>query len=258
MKNIVKIGDNEYPNKKSALAFYKNILNQYSFGSSLNNEHFTYVLDLMNYAWFSDFPSGDSGQDNILNLEKIAPEITVIDILVSKVQFGARCFEVFYSNDESQYISYIMLVNRKNYTDEQLFNVACRNSVYEDINKVKQEYFKNNAVNGVVRCQETNVVSKWEELVVDHRQPNTFSIIIDRFKEINGVDLGGIKYASASNNMIIFSEIELTEKFKKYHREKANLRVVRKECNASRSSMARSKRNNKDLSITKPEQLSLF
>ena len=38
-----------------------------------------------------------------------------------------------------------------------------------------------------MKCQETGKLLKWEQLNVDHRQPNTFSIIVDRF-----VGLGNI------------------------------------------------------------------
>ena len=90
---------------------------------------------------------------------------------------------------------------------------------------------------------------QWAELVVDHRQPNTFSVIVDRFKEINSVDLSEIEYTSNEQNHIVFKDSNLTEQFKKYHKEKATLRIVKKECNSSRTSLARIKRTTKDLTI---------
>lgn len=91
--------------------------------------------------------------------------------------------------------------------------------------------------------------SKWTELDVDHRQPNTFSIIVDRFKEVNRINLDDIEYTSNEQNHIIFKDENLTHDFKKYHKEKASLRIVRKECNSSRSGMARIKRSTKDFTI---------
>ncbi|WP_223650267.1 DUF3223 domain-containing protein [Hymenobacter psoromatis] len=258
MRVKLRIGDNEFATKKQALSFYKEILNQYNFGAPLSDEDFWNILDLINYAWFSDIKVENYDSEIVLGSSDEHTDFIVDDIKVAKVQFAAKCFEVFYSNGESQYISYIMLVNRKTYTQEQLFNVACRNSIHDDINRVKQSYFKETAVGSLAKCQETNMASKWEDLVVDHRQPNTFSVILDRFKELHKIDLDGIEYTSANNNMIVFKDLDLMQKFRSYHREKANLRIVRKECNASRASMAHAKRKSKDLIIKQSDQLSLF
>ena len=85
--------------------------------------------------------------------------------------------------------------------------------------------------------------------MIDHRQPNTFSIIVDRFKEVNKIDLDSIEYTSNDQNHIVFKDEKWTKDFKQYHKEKASLRIVRVECNSSRTGMARIKRTTKDLTI---------
>ena len=142
-----------------------------------------------------------------------------------------------------------MIINNKKYTPENLFYIACRNSIHNDIRAVKQEFFDKNSVKGQVKCQETGLLSRWSELVVDHRQPNTFSVIVDRFKEINRIELDTIEYTSDDQNHIIFKDVNWTEQFKKYHMEKASLRIVRTECNSSRTGLARIKRTSKDLTV---------
>jgi len=176
-------------------------------------------------------------------------EVEIIDIKVSQVQFKTKCFEIFYNDETSHYISYLMIINNTKYSPEKLFNVACRNSIHSDIKSVKQEYFDRNSVEGQVKCQESGILSTWTELVVDHRQPNTFSIILDRFKEIYRIDLDLIEYTTNEQNHIIFQDNKWSEDFKNYHKEKASLRIVRKECNSSRTGMARLKRTSKDLTI---------
>ncbi len=151
-----------------------------------------------------------------------------------------------------------MIINKKPYTPEKLFNIACRNAIQKDLIAVKQKYFNQNSMNGFVKCQETNILSKWMELAVDHRQPNTFSMIVERFKEINSIKVDRIEYKSNVENLILFQDEKLTQSFIKYHSEKANLRIVRKECNASRTALARVKRNSKDLFVEQKNQLSLF
>jgi hypothetical protein len=45
----------------------------------------------------------------------------------------------------------------------------------------------------MVKCQESKELEKYEELNVDHRQPNTFSVIVDRFVELNRLDIEKIE-----------------------------------------------------------------
>jgi hypothetical protein len=115
--------------------------------------------------------------------------------------------------------------------------------------RFKQDYFDKNSVKGQVKCQETGLLSKWTELVVDHRQPNTFSVIVDRFKEVNRIELDKIEYTSNEQNHIIFKDDSWTKQFRMYHMEKASLRIVRTECNSSRTGLARIKRTSKDLTV---------
>ena len=202
---------------------------------------------------------------NHLNKEKIEEKITldertsfnefsekqkeIIDIKVSEVQYGTKCFEIFYDDSSSHYISYLMLLNKTKFNPETLFYKACRNVISKDMLSIKQNFFQTNSLNGYVKCQETNQLSKWEDLAVDHRQPNTFSVILDRFKEVKNIDLENIEYTINENNFIVFKNQDLISEFINYHKEKANLRVIRKECNLSRTGMGRLKRSTKDLFI---------
>jgi hypothetical protein len=129
------------------------------------------------------------------------------------------------------------------------FNQTCRNVVQSDLIKLKQQYFKVHWKNGYVKCQETKKDSKWEDLVVDHRQPHTFSIIVDRFIEVFQINLENIEYSISKENLLLFKDEKLSKSFREYHKEKANLRVVRKECNLSRAYQGRISTQSKDLKI---------
>ena len=236
---MIKIGDKVYKYKKDALNHYKSILNSYKFGDSLNEVDFNDLMDLLDYDCFFN-------NENIGGSDR---GIHIIDVKIAKVQFGARCFEVMYSNDTSLYISYILMVNQPKENPESLFSIACRSAIQKDIRDVKKKYFYHNSVKGLVKCQETNKLSKWEELAVDHRQPNTFSVIVDRFKEVTKIDISKIEFYVNEENTLVFKNEILSKEFRNYHKEKANLRIVRKECNLIRTGMARIKRTNNDLTI---------
>jgi hypothetical protein len=258
MRQPFKIGEKEYKFKKDAIAHYRAILNSYDNGQSLSDHDYDDLIDLINYDYFNYLLEIENSEetieeeienDNMTGQTDENSDLVIEDIKVSTVQFNTKCFEVFYSDKTSEYISYLMMINNKKYDFGSLFYVACRNSIHSDIRAVKQKYFDDNSVKGEVKCQETGKLSKWTELVIDHRQPNTFSIIVDRFKEVNRIKLEALEYISNEQNHIIFKEEDLTKEFQKYHKEKANLRIVRKECNSSRTGMARIKKTTKDLTI---------
>lgn len=251
MKKTILIGNHEFKYKKDAIAYYRGILNSYNFGQSLNDSDFDDLMDLLEYAYEKyDFNKSSNSQTIEFENENLDDDLHIVDIKVSRVHYGTKCFELFYSDNSSEYISYLMIINNTTYTPERLFSVACRNSVQDDMMRLKQKYFDENSVKGEVKCQETGKLSKWTELVIDHRQPKTFSVIVDRFVELHKLDLNQLEYITNDKNQIVFQDGNISIIFRDYHNEKANLRIVRKECNLSRSGLARLKRSTKDLKIS--------
>lgn len=259
MRKQILIGNNVFSTKKQALSYYKAILNSYNFGESLSDKDYSEIFDLIKYDESFDEEECEDFE-NVLNeevQEKIEEEpeneeqedIFIEDIKVSKVQFNSKCFEIFLSDASSYYISYLMIIGRPTINFDQIFNRACRSAIQKDMRAVKQEYFDKYSIKGHVKCQETEKLSKWEDLAIDHRQPNTFSVIVDRFKEVNRIDTLEVDYITDESNNLIFKDENLAENFRNYHKEKSNLRIVRNEINLSRTGMARLKRSSKDLTI---------
>lgn len=245
---MIKIGNKEFKFKKDALSYYKDILNSYDFGSLLSDEHYNDIIDLLNY----DLSFSDDNQE--IEEEEDVDETGwddyfIENVRIGKVQFNTRCFELLYRNGESGFISYRLRISKPKANPFNEFRVAARNAVHKDIRSVKQEYFDRFSKKGFVPCQETGIQSCWTDLVVDHRQPNTFSIIVDRFIELNKIQLEDVEYVRTEENFYTFKDNELLENFKKYHREKAVLRVVRRERNSSRAHQGRLKEQKKDLKI---------
>lgn len=254
MRKPIVIGQNEFKYKKDAIAYYRAILNAYDFGQSLTDEDYFKVFDLLEYDRFCQHEDDFEDEPETYNVPENIDEsheasLTIEDIKVSKVQFNTKCFELFYSDNTSQYISYLMIINQKRFSADELFYIACRNAIHGDIRAVKQQFFDVNSVKGKVRCQETDILSTWTELVVDHRQPNTFSMIVDRFKELNDINVDAVEYSTDDQNHTVFQDADLSKAFTSYHKDKAKLRLVRKECNSSRSGMGRVKKSSKDLTV---------
>ena len=88
----MKIGNKEFKFKKTALEYYRNILNSYKFGQNLNPNDFDDILDLLHY----DYSFYDSANENLKDnlLEEVENNLEIKDIRIAKVQFNTKCFEI--------------------------------------------------------------------------------------------------------------------------------------------------------------------
>ena len=241
-RHKVIIGDKIFDSKKKALEHYKGILNKYNYNEQLSDKDFHDVLSLAKV---------DSSYHSLITRveEYIPKDLDVVSIQIAKLKYNTKCFELVFEDSTTRKFSYVHRINQPQNIYYSAFLRACRAVVQEDLRLVKQQYFDQYSIKGQVKCQETKKMSKWEDLVVDHRQPNTFSMIVDRFIELNNIDITKVKYAAEGDINIEFGDTTLAEGFKKYHKEKALLRIVRKECNSSRTALAKSSLQNKDLVI---------
>jgi len=228
----MKIGDKEFKYKKDAINYFKDILNSYEPSQIVNKKDFKDIIGLIDIRPDKDDKIG-CGIENI----------QVID-----VRYKTKCFEIIRKDGSKEIFSYRSCINGQS-PPLSKFSKTCRETISEDLRMVKLAYFKKNSSRGRVRCQETGELCTWEELNVDHRQPNTFSVIVDRFIEVHRIDVNSIEYKEIMDGVYQFCDIELAENFKKYHKEKANLRIVMKGKNLSRSHQARINRQQKDLHI---------
>ncbi len=100
-----------------------------------------------------------------------------------------------------------------------------------------------------MKCQESGEYLTYEELNVDHRQPNTFSVIVDRFIEIKKLNVNEIELLQIEGGPNEIANKDLKTEFREYHKEKANLRLVKRELNLSRTYQGRLGKTIKDLTI---------
>lgn len=251
MRKPLQIGDKEFKFKKNALEYYKGILNSYDFGESLSDQHYDDIIDLLFYdtTFTDDHPEFDERNKEAEEENETNDEYVIKDIRIARAQFNTKCFELLYGNGETDIISYRLRITKPKEIFFSDFAQAARNIIQTDLRSVKQKYFDSFSKKGFVPCQETGILSKWTELVVDHRQPNTFSIIVDRFIEVNSIDVAIIEYETDAQNFYLFKDKDLIHRFRNYHKEKAVLRIVRKECNSSRAHQGRIRQQQKDLRI---------
>ncbi len=232
MRKPIKIGETEFATKKDALTHYKTILNAYDFGKELNTNDFNEIMNLL--------------EIHPRVKEKIG--VGIDKVRVAKVQYNTKSFELVRINGSTEFFSYTKRINapKTNFTK---FREACRQAIQDDLRSVKLDYFEKHSKKGQVKCQESKELAKYEELNVDHRQPNTFSVIVDRFIELNKLDIEKIEYIQIDGEPNELKDDNLKQEFRKYHKNKANLRIVKKDLNLGRSFQARVNRQKKDLTI---------
>lgn len=229
---MILIGDKEFKFKKDALNYFKDILNSYGPAQIVNENDFKDLVGLI-----ENRPDKD---------KKIGCGIESIQVI--EVRYNTKCFELIRKDNSKEIFSYRDSIKGKS-KPLTIFSKACRETISDELRNVKLAYFKKFSSKGEVKCQETGELCKWEELNVDHRQPNTFSVIVDRFIEVHRIDINTVEYIEIMDGVHHFANIDLAENFKKYHRDKANLRLVKKELNFGRSHQARINRQKKDLKI---------
>ncbi|MDY0089990.1 MAG: DCL family protein [Flavobacteriaceae bacterium] len=232
MREPIQIGTLSFKSKKEALTHFKQILNSYDFGETLNANDFNEVYELLKTH------------------EKVKEKIGVgiKEIKVDVIRSKTKCFYLIRNDLTIESFSYTRRING-GFNAKTKFSRACRNIINEDLRNVKLEYFRQNSKNGQVKCQETGELCKWEELNIDHRQPNTFSMILERFIEVNNIDINKIEYEEIIDSVYTLKNKKLAEDFRKYHKDKANLRLVKKGKNLGRSHQVKTTKQKKDLTI---------
>lgn len=248
MRRPIIIGDRNFKTKKSAKEYFSKVLNSYNFGESLSDEHYHDLINLLKY-YLEDKNRVRKNENIENNTTESNDKIFIDDIRIAKFQFNTKCFEFVPSKGEPVIISYRIFVDKPKINEKAIFNKVCRNTIQSDLIKVKQDYFKVYSKNSKAPCQETKKNMKYEDLVVDHRQPNTLSVIVDRFIELNKIEFDKVEYKTEPNKLTEFKDLKLSSLFREYHKEKALLRVVDKNLNLSRSGMARLKQMKDDLKI---------
>lgn len=232
MSKPLNIGENKFSSKKEALQFYRTILGYYDNNEKLNSSDFDNV-----YSLLETHPKKN---------EKIGCGIEYFRVGIAK--YNTKCFELVRTDGTTDFFSFTKRINKPKNSFSK-FTDACRQSIQVDLRNVKQKYFADNSMDGKVKCQETGELLTYEELNIDHRQPNTFSVIVDRFIEVKGLDIDEIKYLRISGSPNELSDKTLKKEFSEYHKQKANLRIVKKELNLSRAFQGRIKKTAKDLTI---------
>lgn len=239
----MKIGELNFNTKKSAIEFYRSILNKYDANTSVDDEDFSYLVDLLNYN--SDKNGIAVNEENTAEIEdnELLEEVDDIFVDYHPVYKKVKCFYAVFGEEEWLF-SYLLAING-NLSDEKKFYISCRNSIKETLRNFKIEMFKNKPV----KCAITKNTLKWENCQVDHKAPLTFSVIVKTFLKSKNIEVADIDL-SYEGSIWQFSDKQFEGEFVEYHNKVALLRIISSEENQKLASKARIKPTKNDFTLS--------
>lgn len=212
------VNGQSFRTKQDLREHIRQIRDSYTDGAILADDHFEFMLDLLNRH-----------------------EEAGIKIGCGVACMYTRANEVFKNNREFWLVrtdgsetDFSFEICLKHETKLQKFKSACRTAVAPIVMGFKLDFF--DQAGGVALCPVTgDKITLRKNSHVDHARPNTFDKIVSDFIEGYGLDVEAIDLITAEDGRVtneIRSE-RIKADFIKFHNERANLRVISRYANLS-------------------------
>jgi hypothetical protein len=234
----VIIGTKEFKTKASALSHFKKMLNDYNDGDVIIDEQdHKDLLALMDRY--------DSIRESVGEEPKGKGQISHFE---KRKNFGDKWVSSSFwlvrkdgTETDFSIKAAISKAGMKNL--ERCFNDACRHAVIRDIVQIKLAKFqKQMNSNAEVKCEMTGKVVTWDECELDHDYPY-FSVIVRDFRIANNltpkIPSGVVTEDADGTFTATFVSKQMSDKFREYHKKRANLRLLSKGANAKLGQFAK-------------------
>lgn len=230
----ITLGHLSFNKQGDALDYFKDLLSRIVPGTELKGNDYRDVEALL-----SGHPRAQ---------DKIGAGIA--KLLVDFAAFDDKCFHILRSDGSKDNFSYKKCIagDPPPFTT---FSVACRRVVAEELEAFKRKYFEDKQNAGTkVKCPETGKWITFGEAHVDHKSPMSFSVIVKFFLSAENLDPAKVSYIREGLYGNELSDDAIVEKFRKWHRKNANLRVIEANRNFSKAHLARVKPTKDDQSLS--------
>ncbi|HMO51228.1 MAG TPA: DCL family protein [Kiritimatiellia bacterium] len=205
----VKVGDLSFRTKKEAKEYFGAILRRHEAGDMLVGKDYQEIEALlMNHPRARD---------------KIGPGIEAIVVEIEP-HHGSKCFFVYRTDGTRDDFGYGHCIDDDR-SPFATFSDAARKVVRPYMSECKSECFEGRVENKVV-CEATGKELAWDEAVVDHEPPLTFSVIVNAYVKERGIDLNAVEYIRDIPGGVEFGNKALAQDFDCYHQQRAKLRVI--------------------------------
>lgn len=160
--------------------------------------------------------------------EKIGVGIAEVRV-VTVPPWNTRGFQVERVDGTTTDVSYLECLRPTG--PEHWFRAACRTAVRDQIESVRAEAFRTDAV---IACPITGALITAQLAHVDHAPPWPFERIVAAFLETSGIDPAAVAFVDGDNQFESrFADPALAERFALFHAARAGLRVVSAAANLS-------------------------
>jgi hypothetical protein len=241
MAIAVRVGELEFPTKKAAKVFFKEMLARYSDGEDTNAEDSAHLDKLI-----ERHPEA---------AQKIGPGIK--RFYRQRTDKGTSCFWLERTDGTETEFSYPTCVDAKEKSLYEEFAEACREAVQPDLIATKREYFGKHADHeGRVPCDITGEMIKFDESHLDHKKPMTFQVIVRTFIAANSIVPSRAMLSKPRDQQFstTFTDQELAKRFRDYHHSLAQLRVIKSRLNLSLGGSERIIKSKTPITIVRTEE----
>jgi Protein of unknown function (DUF3223) len=210
----------EFKFQKDAIEHFKKMLERYRNGQTI---------------------AGDD-HDTLLALLERHPEAAkkigygVKRLYKDRTDMPTSCFWIERIDGSKTDFSYRTAISAKGKSLYQEFLEACRAAVQDDLRLTKEKFFeKESDRDGKVECDITGDKVAIYESHLDHKKPLTFQVLVDTFIGANNIEIKPemLMLGQDAQFQTTIIDLELKDKFRRYHHKMAQLRVIKVERNLS-------------------------
>ncbi|HBL12139.1 MAG TPA: DUF3223 domain-containing protein [Cyanobacteria bacterium UBA11162] len=219
-RQSVVINGREFKSQKDAIEYFKEMLARYRNGQTVIGDDREMLMSLL-----ERHPEAD---------KKIG--CGVKKLYKDKTDMPTSCFWIEREDGSRTDFSYRTAISAKGKSLYQEFFDACRNAVQNDLRITKEHFFKKYGdENGKVECDITGERVAIYESHLDHKKPLTFQVLVKTFIEANSIEIKTemLSMSQDAQFQTTFVDLEIKEKFRRYHHKMAQLRIIKAEHNLS-------------------------
>ncbi|MBG1269427.1 DCL family protein [Nostoc sp. WHI] len=234
----IVLNGKEFKFQKNAKEYFKQMLERYRNGQTVNTDDHEMLLALI-----ERHPEAD---------KKIG--CGVKRLYKDRTDMPTSCFWIEREDGSKTDFSYPTAIAAREKSLYQEFFEACRNAVQDDLKKTKEQFFGKFAdETGKVKCDITGEKVAIYESHLDHKKPLTLQVIVNTFLAANEIEIKPemLSLSQDAQFQTTFLDIEIKDKFKRYHHKIADLRIIKTELNLSLGGSERILKSKKPVIIPK-------
>lgn len=223
----VELSTRSFPNKKEAIDFFRDMRDRYRAGTRISHND---AADLE--ALLERHPEC---------VDKVGVGIDYFTTM-RVPEYGTKCFQIVRTDGSTTDFSAPSAINAAPPPRKREVSQAFRSAVKDQINGARDAYFAAHADSeGKVPCAVTKERVAKHEIHCDHRPPMTFEVLVTTFLAGRSLTVDSVPISAPADNQFstTITDATLVADFVEYHRQLAQVDIIKKQVNLSQSAQNR-------------------